>query len=755
MSESVHPMRERCDEKKNLSTMENLITEFHPPPDSRNSSPPFDAKEDPEKKFEDQTLSISLIKNEMNDQQHLTTTGYGRTRSRMQFARVPLHTSKCPLCSSPERCFNRSKGYYFPRKNRKLISGVHSWSYRTFMAFVVGIILSATPSIANHRYNNNRATLTIFDFTSWSYRAMIADFGISIHEDEGRVAYHATMMVPTANHSQLCEVPDSLTEEALSNSQSKQSLPFVNATEGNSNQFDELNLSDAPSELPIFSSEPASQSDLTSLQWQFRGSIALLVSLGGCDVMTKVKVAVELHQRITQDLKYIVFYNNDPNDPDNIATLSQSTITWVPHNSSTTIPWTEEEKQIMDENMMFVSVSTGTGASILGRIDRLAAGTGSSPVFADTSINRSDYRHWQLPMVLERVTDASQSGSLSDNGSGDRGRYDANYSFYWFRFILFALLIVSPCIRAAYLWWYGGGRIRLRRDPETGRIVGLQYTPPMQNWFGLAYYHHHHHDRQEHSPVHDRLTQEQVMALPEITFRLSSGNEADGDHKKASKQVEASHQNDGATVLETIELSKGSKSLNGNSNKIPCASMECNSEDPDRCEAPELSEEKQIRQGSPDLDSNEVSLPPPPEEKPMDPNSRRMIAHVLSATTTVAQGSDEEQPPESTGASTGESSSLYNTTICTTCSICIDEFVDGERVRLLPRCGHAFHTECILPWLSERQGCCPLCKMAVLGADPDSEDEDNDGSNNEGEIEVVQISDRTTTSESLNESELR
>ena len=50
----------------------------------------------------------------------------------------------------------------------------------------------------------------------------------------------------------------------------------------------------------------------------------------------------------------------------------------------------------------------------------------------------------------------------------------------------------------------------------------------------------------------------------------------------------------------------------------------------------------------------------------------------------------------------------------TTCSICIEEFVPGERVRVLPRCRHVFHTECILPWLTERQGCCPMCKEPVL-----------------------------------------
>jgi Ring finger domain len=88
----------------------------------------------------------------------------------------------------------------------------------------------------------------------------------------------------------------------------------------------------------------------------------------------------------------------------------------------------------------------------------------------------------------------------------------------------------------------------------------------------------------------------------------------------------------------------------------------------------------------------------------------------------------EEQPPKTNRTSSGGPSSNFTRTTCTTCSICIDEFVDGERLRLLPRCGHAFHTECILPWLSERQGCCPLCKMAVL-ATVDSEDEEESSQN--------------------------
>ena len=38
------------------------------------------------------------------------------------------------------------------------------------------------------------------------------------------------------------------------------------------------------------------------------------------------------------------------------------------------------------------------------------------------------------------------------------------------------------------------------------------------------------------------------------------------------------------------------------------------------------------------------------------------------------------------------------------CSICLEDFEVGEKVRLLPRCQHFYHTDCVLPWLTERQG---------------------------------------------------
>lgn len=41
------------------------------------------------------------------------------------------------------------------------------------------------------------------------------------------------------------------------------------------------------------------------------------------------------------------------------------------------------------------------------------------------------------------------------------------------------------------------------------------------------------------------------------------------------------------------------------------------------------------------------------------------------------------------------------------CSVCTDDFVKGQDIRVLP-CKHKFHPECIDPWLLNVSGTCPL-----------------------------------------------
>ena len=83
-------------------------------------------------------------------------------------------------------------------------------------------------------------------------------------------------------------------------------------------------------------------------------------------------------------------------------------------------------------------------------------------------------------------------------------------------------------------------------------------------------------------------------------------------------------------------------------------------------------------------------------------------------------GTDKHDQPTSDAVdpSTGNVGSVDDTSHMpcrwSECSICIDAFQPGETLTVLPRCQHAFHKECIKPWLLERLWCCPLCKTSVL-----------------------------------------
>ncbi|CAO2039332.1 unnamed protein product [Urochloa humidicola] len=47
------------------------------------------------------------------------------------------------------------------------------------------------------------------------------------------------------------------------------------------------------------------------------------------------------------------------------------------------------------------------------------------------------------------------------------------------------------------------------------------------------------------------------------------------------------------------------------------------------------------------------------------------------------------------------------------CTVCLGEFRDGELIRLLPKCAHAFHVQCIDTWLRAHVTC-PLCRANVI-----------------------------------------
>ncbi|KAM0934707.1 putative transcription factor C2H2 family [Dioscorea sansibarensis] len=55
------------------------------------------------------------------------------------------------------------------------------------------------------------------------------------------------------------------------------------------------------------------------------------------------------------------------------------------------------------------------------------------------------------------------------------------------------------------------------------------------------------------------------------------------------------------------------------------------------------------------------------------------------------------------------------------CAICLNEFAEGDGVRVLPACNHGFHVKCIEGWLVSHSSC-PTCRRSCRApVDPTAE----------------------------------
>ncbi|KAL2317463.1 hypothetical protein Fmac_031339 [Flemingia macrophylla] len=80
------------------------------------------------------------------------------------------------------------------------------------------------------------------------------------------------------------------------------------------------------------------------------------------------------------------------------------------------------------------------------------------------------------------------------------------------------------------------------------------------------------------------------------------------------------------------------------------------------------------------------------------------------------------------------------------CVICLSLIEKGEVGRSLPKCGHAFHVECIDMWLSSHCNC-PICRAPIVVESGDSELGSVDG-DGDGVFEIVVVTPGYEISES-------
>ncbi|XP_059438017.1 RING-H2 finger protein ATL74-like [Corylus avellana] len=105
------------------------------------------------------------------------------------------------------------------------------------------------------------------------------------------------------------------------------------------------------------------------------------------------------------------------------------------------------------------------------------------------------------------------------------------------------------------------------------------------------------------------------------------------------------------------------------------------------------------------------NLSPPPQDTH---TTASFPGDVLASLPILIYGGSFSPSSSSSKSSTTSSSPLGSET---NCAICLGEFLHGEEVRVLPRCKHMYHKDCIDQWLVLRSLHCPICRDRTIELD--------------------------------------
>ncbi|KAG2309697.1 hypothetical protein Bca52824_029445 [Brassica carinata] len=93
------------------------------------------------------------------------------------------------------------------------------------------------------------------------------------------------------------------------------------------------------------------------------------------------------------------------------------------------------------------------------------------------------------------------------------------------------------------------------------------------------------------------------------------------------------------------------------------------------------------------------------------------------------------------------SSETHQTPVLEECSVCLSEFEEEDQGRLLPKCGHAFHVDCIDTWFRSTSTC-PLCRAPVQPENPSNRPESTEQTASVKPVEDMETGSSSSSSSS-------
>lgn len=424
--------------------------------------------------------------------------------------------------------------------------------------------------------------------------------------------------------------------------------------------------------------------------------VALFVSINRCSAEQKAKVAAQIQKTITSRIELLVVFSPDPRAL-NLLELQPDD------------PNSPPDPDLSKIGLVHVSYRYAAGIN-----DRLLiAQNGFDPRFLLNNNNQ-----WDFPIQLSNYSGFYNYDGYSDSsddfgGSSYVEREDDGPPIYWFRVILFTVLILSPCCRAGYLWYSSGGRFYFRRN-EQGRIIGIQYVPPSTTWLSNGRFASANGGPPPNQST-DVLTEDQFNTLPEIEYKaLQSHYEEDIDEVEEDKSgrteaddEQSSSEEFASTAGSIRDLDESQKadleakapdSLEGTASNVQDPSDPSSSEN----EESNQQEDRADKGESIQLVDSDVENAVTPHQ---NPDKGEIQTLPKSTTETASEEETEELKSEDTSSSFENtaadidgmeqgiaSGSQEEESMCksTMCSICIDDFESGEKIVLLPRCKHGF-----------------------------------------------------------------